>query len=247
MAIRALCWRELTRFYRDRGRVLGALGPPLLCWLFVGGGLGSSFRVEGVSYLQYFFPGTVLLAVLFTSIFANISVIEDRHEGFLQSVLVAPVPRLSLVLGKVLGGAAVGFSQGLILLALSPAAGFHPDPEGYALACAALALCAVGLGGLGFAFAWMLDSVHGFHSVMSLVLIPMWLASGALFAPSTAAPFLRLIISLNPLSYAVSALHQALVPAASSLALAPPALCLAFLAVFAAAALGFSAWTAREA
>src|SRR3972149_10598402 len=105
--------REVLRFVRQPGRVLGSLGTPLLFWLLLGSGFGRTFRppgmAEGMDYLTYFFPGTVLLVVLFTAIFSSISVIQDRTEGFLQGVLVAPVPRLAIVLGKVLGGATLGF------------------------------------------------------------------------------------------------------------------------------------------
>src|SRR5262245_11102954 len=103
--------RELVRFFRQKSRVIGALAPPVLFWFLIGSGLGKSFRVapmlesSGINYLQYFFPGTVTLIVLFTAIFSTISIIEDRREGFLQSVLVAPLSRASLVLGKIMGGA----------------------------------------------------------------------------------------------------------------------------------------------
>src|ERR1041384_8208853 len=118
--------REIVRFFRQRSRVIGALGPPILFWFLIGSGLGNSFHMglstpaEGINYLQYFFPGTVSLIILFTAIFSTISVIEDRHEGFLQSVLVAPLSRLSLVLGKILGGTTLAFVQALLFLCLAP-------------------------------------------------------------------------------------------------------------------------------
>ena len=101
----SLTWRELQRFVRQRSRIVGALGTPIIFWVLIGAGLGRSFTTEtisgGVSYLEYFFPGTLALILLFTAIFSTISVIEDRHEGFLQSVLVAPVGRMSIALGKI--------------------------------------------------------------------------------------------------------------------------------------------------
>lgn len=98
LAARTLCWREIVRFFRQRNRVIGALGQPILFWLLFGTGLSRSFRMSpgaenGQSFLQYYLPGTLVLILLFTAIFATISIIEDRREGFLQSVLVAPVPR----------------------------------------------------------------------------------------------------------------------------------------------------------
>src|SRR5450432_2047311 len=125
----SLCQRELVRFLRQRHRIIGALATPIVFWLLIGAGMGRSFHVEGLpggaseSYLQYFFPGTVLMILLFTAIFSTISIIEDRREGFLQSVLVAPVSRMAIVLGKVLGGAALAFLQAILFLILAPLIG----------------------------------------------------------------------------------------------------------------------------
>src|SRR5215207_3798067 len=119
----SLCHRELVRFLRQRHRIIGALATPIVFWLLIGGGMNRSFRADvpgGGNYLAYFFPGTVLMVVLFTAIFSTISVIEDRKEGFLQGVLVAPVTRMQIVLGKVLGGTVLAFGQGLIFLVLAP-------------------------------------------------------------------------------------------------------------------------------
>src|SRR5437879_8787652 len=131
LAAGTLWQRELVRVFRQRSRVVGALGPPILFWFLIGSGLGASFRLPGlaaasdagVTYMQYFFPGTVLLIVLFTAIFSTISVIEDRHEGFLQSVLVAPVSRSSVVLGKIAGGTTLAFVQGVLFLCFAPVVG----------------------------------------------------------------------------------------------------------------------------
>src|SRR5918993_5312260 len=123
----SLCHRELVRFLRQRHRVIGALATPIVFWLLIGGGMGRSFRVEGLpgggDYLRFFFPGTIVMILLFTAIFSTISVIEDRREGFLQSVLVAPVSRMSIVLGKTLGGTVLATLQGLLFLLLAPTIG----------------------------------------------------------------------------------------------------------------------------
>ncbi len=125
--------REIVRFLRQRSRVLAALGTPLLFWFFLGSGLGSSFRPQSLPvemhYLQYFYPGTLMLVILFTSIFSSISLIEDRKEGFLLSVLVAPVSRSGPVMGKILGGATLAFLQGLVFVALAPLAGLSLGVE----------------------------------------------------------------------------------------------------------------------
>jgi ABC-2 type transport system permease protein len=230
-AILTLWQRELVRFYRDRSRIVGALTPPIVFWFVIGSGAGASFQLGSMSFLQFFFSGTLVLIVLFTSIFSTISIIEDRREGFLQSVLVAPIPRLSIVLGKVLGASTVGFAQGMTFLAFAPLVGLHAG--GIPTAALALLLCSVGLTGLGFCIAWKLDSTQGFHAVMNLFLIPMWMLSGALFPLSTAPVWLRAMIRVNPVTYGVAALQQALTPGQPAAASLP--VCMAVLAVFAVA------------
>src|SRR5436190_15313097 len=117
-----LWWREVVRFYRQRTRVVGVIASPVLFWLVIGSGFGTSFRsgAAGQHYLDYFYPGALIMIVLFTSIFTMMSVIEDRKEGFLLSVLVAPVPRSAIVLGKVLGGTTLAAIQGMIFLVFAP-------------------------------------------------------------------------------------------------------------------------------
>ena len=126
-AVRALWWREVIRFFRQRSRLVSAIIQPLVFWLLLGGGLNASFRPpenpEGTSYIEYFYPGIITLVLLFTAIFATISVVQDRREGFLQGVLVAPVPRWCLVLGQALGGTTLAFLEGLLFLCLAPFAG----------------------------------------------------------------------------------------------------------------------------
>src|SRR5688500_12422589 len=125
----SLCRRELVRFLRQRNRVIGALATPLVFWLLIGAGMGRSFSAPvpggGGGYMEYFFPGTILMILLFTAIFSTISIIEDRREGFLQGVLVAPVPRLAIALGKILGGTILAFGQGLLFLLLAPTVGIR--------------------------------------------------------------------------------------------------------------------------
>ncbi len=124
----SLCWRELIRFVRQRSRIIGALATPILFWIVIGAGMGRSFRADmpgGSNFIEYFFPGTLVMILLFTAIFSEISIIEDRREGFLQSVLVAPVSRMAIVLGKVLGGTILATAQGLLFLLLAPLVGIH--------------------------------------------------------------------------------------------------------------------------
>ncbi|HSK79235.1 MAG TPA: ABC transporter permease [Thermoanaerobaculia bacterium] len=206
--------REIVRFFRQPSRVVGAAGSPLVFWLLIGSGLSGSFRLPGgpadLNYLEYFFPGTVVLVLLFAAIFSTISLIEDRHEGFLQGVLVAPVSRVSIVAGKVLGGATLAWLQGMAFLALAPLSGIRLTVTSGLAAAAVLAVLAVSMTAIGFAFAWVLDSVQGFHAVMNLVLIPMWLLSGAFFPLSGAPVWLSALMRADPLTYGVAALRWVL-------------------------------------
>ena len=249
-AMLTLWERDIVRFFRDKPRVIGGLVPPIVFWLLIGSGLGTGLRVpgapEGLNFLQFFYAGTLVLIVLFTSIFATISIIEDRREGFLQSVLVAPVSRLSIVLGKVMGSATVGLAQGGAFLLLAGAAGLHPGLSGYALAFAVLTLASVGLTGLGFCIAWVLDSSQGFHAVMNLFLIPMWMLSGGLFPAAGAPRLLRAVIAANPVSYAVTGLQRALLPSVVPADAASMGACLAILAAFSAVMLAACVYVASR-
>jgi ABC-2 type transport system permease protein len=201
--------RELKRFRRQRTRWVGALGTPLIFWLLIGSGIGASFRPPSatgadINYLEYFYPGTVLLVVLFTAIFSTFSVIEDRREGFLLSVLAAPVSRLAVVLGKILGGTTLALLQGILLILLAPLIGFRLNLVPVVFLAAALFGVAFWLTGLGFGLAWRINSAAGFHSIMNLVLVPMWLLSGALFPPDGASIWVRWVMAANPLTYGLA-------------------------------------------
>jgi len=157
-------------------------------------------------------------------------VIEDRNEGFLQGVLVAPVPRAVLVAGKVLGGATLAWLQGAAFLALAPLAGIPLTWGGAAAACGVMALLSLALTALGFAFAWQVDSTQGFHAIMNLVLVPLWLLSGALF-PATGGPlWLQWVMRANPLTYGVAGLRAAIEPGGLPPGLPSPAACAAIVA-----------------
>ena len=202
--------RELRGFYRQPSRIIGSLSTPLLFWLVLGSGFGSSLLAEDGGYARFFFPGTVALAVLFTSIFANISLIEDRREGFLLGALVAPVSRLALVLGKVLGSTTLGAVQGALLLPLAPMAGLSIDLAALPAVAGVLILMALGLTALGFCAAWWLNSVQGFHSIMNLLLLPMWLMSGGVFPVDGSSAWVRWVTAANPLAYGVAELRRLL-------------------------------------
>jgi len=211
-----LWWREVVRFYRQRARVVGVILSPLLFWIVLGSGFGTSFRSgQGAGqehYLDYFYPGTLVMIVLFTAIFTMMSVIEDRNEGFLLSVLVAPVPRAAIVLGKVLGGTTLAAAQGVIFLVFSPLVGIHMTLASFGLIVLTVFLVSFALTALGFAIAWPMDSTQAFHAIINLFLIPLWLLSGALFPLSKASGWIRWIMYANPLTYGVEALRILMYP-----------------------------------
>ncbi len=212
-----LWWREIVRFYRQRSRVVGVIASPVVFWLVIGSGFGTSFRSGDAAgqehYLDYFYPGALIMIVLFTSIFTMMSVIEDRKEGFLLSVLVAPVPRSAIVLGKVLGGTTLSTVQGLIFLLFAPFVGVHLNATDFLLVALTVFLVSFSLTALGFAIAWPMDSTQAFHAIINLFLIPLWLLSGALFPLAGASGWIRLLMRVNPLTYGVEALRSLLYPA----------------------------------
>jgi len=238
--------REMVRFVRQRNRVFSAIAQPALFWALFGAGFAGSFKMGGAGagdadFLEYFFPGTVVLVVLFTAIFSTISIIEDRREGFLQSVLVAPVSRAGIVLGKVAGGSSLALLQATAFLALAPLAGIHLTAANVALSFGALALVSFALTSLGVVVAWPMSSTQGFHAVMMLVLMPMWLLSGAFFPLSGGPTWLSWLMRANPLTYGVALFRRALYDGApASDALPSAALSLGVTLAFAAAAFGMA-------
>lgn len=242
LAVASLWRREMVRFYRDRSRVIGGLAPPVMFWFFIGSGLSGSFSAGGASgaalnYRQYFFPGTLVLIFLFTAVFSTISIIEDRKEGFLQSALVAPVPRLAIVLGKLLGATSLAFLQGLPFFAAAPLIGLHLDMGSLAVSVLFLIGTAFALAAAGFLIAWRLDSTQGFHAIMNMGLIPMWLMSGALFPIENLPGWLEALVKLNPITYCVAGLQHELFPPGALPGLPPLWLCATVVASFCGAML----------
>src|ERR1039457_595157 len=190
--------RELVRFWRQKSRVLGVVASPLVFWLLIG---------YGSNDLARFYSGALVLTVMFSAIFSTISIIEDRREGFLLSMLVSPAPRSSMVLGKILGSATLAWIQGLIFLAFAPLAGVSIRPLELIPVAAAILLISFTLTGLGFVIAWRMESTSGFHAIMNLLLVPMWMVSGSLFPMSTAHGWVKVVMWVNPLTYSISLLN----------------------------------------
>ena len=247
----ASLWRrEVVRFLRQPSRVVGALGTPVVFWLLIGSGLGRSFRppgtVEGedVHFLEYAFPGTLVLVLLFTAIFAMISIIEDRKAGFLQAVIASPASRTSIVLGKVLGSTTLALVQAVLVLLLAPLAGVPLTVTAALTTLAVLVLLSLGLSGLGFLIAWPMESMQGFHAIMNLGLMPMWFLSGALFPSQGASGWLRMLMTINPLTYGVSLARRALYAGSATGLAGQPSTALSLLVtiLFAALTIGASVY-----
>src|SRR5262245_1017297 len=251
LAIWALASRELIRFFRLRTRVIGALGQPVLFWLLLGARLHGSFPPPAwappdMTYQEYFFPGVAVLIVMFTAIFSTISIIEDRREGFLQGVLVAPVSRLAIVLGKLCGGAALAVLQAGLFLALAPLLNLSLSAAIAIEVLLFLVLLAFALTALGFLIAWPLDSTQGFHAIMSVFLMPLWLLSGAFF-PAGESGWLSWVICANPLTYGVAGLRRLLYAGESLPAgpgFPPLGVCVAVTFVFCLVCITISVWLA---
>ncbi|MFT5434609.1 MAG: daunorubicin resistance ABC transporter membrane protein, partial [Myxococcota bacterium] len=204
--IAALWRRDLLRLQRERSRWMGVVLQPLLFWLIIGSGMADTFAIAGagdVDYLEWFFPGILMMIVLFTVIFATISVIEDRQSGFLQGVLVAPGSRLAMVLGKVSGVVSMTLIQSALFLALMPLAGYSYLDVNWLTLLIAVVLSSAFLTGLGICMAWALPSAQAYHALMSVVLLPAWIVSGAMFPPPEG--WIQYVMMVNPLTYAVSA------------------------------------------
>ena len=198
LPVATLWQRELIRFWRQKSRVLGVVASPLVFWLLIG---------YGSNNLQQFFAGALVLTILFSAIFSTISIIEDRREGFLLSMLVSPASRASLVLGKILGAATLAWIQGLIFLAFAPLAGISIGITDLLALIGAVFLVSFTLTGLGFVIAWRMNSTQGFHAIMNLLLVPMWMVSGSLFPLATAHGWIKAIMWVNPLTYSISLLN----------------------------------------
>ncbi len=204
LPVMTLWKREVVRFARQRSRVMSALSTPLVFWLLLGSGFRASFRPpgapEGTGYLEYLYPGIIVLVLLFTAIFSTISIIEDRKAGFLQGVLVAPVSRTSIVMGQALGGATLALIQGALFLALAPIAGISLSLTAILGVIFVMALVAFALTSIGLTIAWRMESIQGFHAIMNLILMPVWFLSGAFFPAAGLPVWLGWLMGWNPLT-----------------------------------------------
>ncbi|MBX5466943.1 MAG: ABC transporter permease [Firmicutes bacterium] len=203
--------RELIRFVREPARIVGMVAQPLLYLILVGNGLAHGFQFRGagsVNYLAFMFPGIVAMSVLFTSVFSAMSIVWDREFGFLKEVLVSPVPRAAIAIGKALGGTTVAVAQGAVILILSPLVGIALEPGRYLAMLGVLALLALALNGLGILVASRMESMQGFQVVMNFLVMPLFFLSGALYPLRGMPGWLAALMQIDPVTYGVDALRH---------------------------------------
>lgn len=195
----ALARRELIKFWREKVRVLGFAAAPLLFWLVASAGFNDFTR---------FYAGSLALSLMFSAVFSNMTLIDDRKDGFLSGMLVSPAPRAAIVLGKTSGAATLAWLQSLLFLLFLPLAGLHPSFFDFLAALLVLAVISLLFTLLGFVCAWRMPSTQAFHGIINVVLLPMWMLSGSLFKLDEAHPVMHQLMRWNPLTYGVSLLDH---------------------------------------
>jgi ABC-2 type transport system permease protein len=204
--------RQLKRYTRSRVRIVASLGQPLLFLLGLGFGFGPVFQKAGQgNYIQFLAPGVIGMTILFTSIFSGIELIFDRQFGFLKEMLVAPVPRVLIMIGRTLGGATVAMMQGLIVVVICVLAGFRPSLTALPATFVFMALIAILFTSLGTAIASVLSDLQGFQMIMNFLVMPIFFLSGALFPLNNVPRVLAILAAIDPLSYGVDGLRRTLI------------------------------------
>jgi ABC-2 type transport system permease protein len=209
--IYVICMREFIKFFREKSRLLGTLARPVL-WLFVvGNGMSSLIRPHvGFSYLQFIFPGMIGMTILFSSIFSSISIVWDREFGFMKEMLVAPISRMSIVVGKAISGTLISVAQAVIIMVLIPFLGIRITFLQFSEVIAVSVLVSFCITSLGILIAARLTSFDGFNIIMNFLVMPMLFLSGAMY-PVTAMPVaLRQLTLVNPLTYGIDAFKHVL-------------------------------------
>jgi len=233
-AIYILWLRELKRYTRSRAQIVASIGQPLLYLLALGFGLGPVFRKAGEgSYLQFVAPGVIGMSVLFTSIFSGIGLLWDRQFGFLKETLVAPVPRLSIMVGKTVGGATVAILQGLLIMIVCLIAGFRPaHASTLPMALLFMVLIAIVFAALGTVIGSTLQNMQGFQLIMNFLVMPIFFLSGALYPLTNLPKLLAAITRIDPLTYGIDGLRGAFIGTAHFAPLTNTIVLVAVAAVF---------------
>jgi ABC-2 type transport system permease protein len=214
-AIYIIWYRDILRYWRDRWRLVASLSQPLLFLVVFGSGLSSALgggtlfgAGRGLSYIQFMYPGIIGMSILFTAIFGAMSIVWDREFGFLKEVMVAPIDRWAIAIGKALGGTTQAMIQGLILLVLAPFIGVKLSVLTVVELVPLAAVLAFGLSSFGVMLASMMKSLQGFQVVMNFLMMPMFFLSGALFPLSGLPGWMNVLTRIDPASYGIDPLRR---------------------------------------
>ena len=205
-----VAYRELLRFVQERSRILSSFGMPLLFLIIFGAGFSRIIGAltPGVDFIKFIYPGIVAMTVLMTSVFSGLSVVWDREFGFLKEVLVAPLSRTGIVLGKAIGGTTIATAQGIIMLVLAPMVGITLTPIMLIKVVSLLIIISLALSALGIVVASRMRSQQGFHIIVQLIVFPLIFLSGIFFPVNNVPVWLEIASKLNPLTYGVDAIRQ---------------------------------------
>ncbi|OGI15063.1 hypothetical protein A3K63_05200 [Candidatus Micrarchaeota archaeon RBG_16_49_10] len=203
--------REMIRYFRQKERIVATLTMPVFWLLIFGGSLRASVDVGGIDYRSFISPGVVAMSLMFTSVFSGVSIIWDRELGFMKEMLVSPVSRLSIVVGKALGTATTSLIQGIMVMLIAILLGLKVGLATFLLTVPLMLLISIGLVGIGISIGSLMNNVEGFQLIMNFIVMPMFFLSGALFPISNLPPTLKLITYLDPLTYAVELLRHVLI------------------------------------
>ena len=208
VAIYTLWLREMKHYFRARSRFLGSLATPIFWLAFVGIGLSSAFYSR---YLDFMFPGIIGMSILFTSTFSGVSVLWDKQFGFMKEIFVAPISRVSIVLGKMLGGVSIAMLQGICILLFSKIFGIKILLHGVIPSLFIMFLISASYVCFGLIFAARMEDPHGFQIIVNFLIMPMFFLSGALFPITKIPQWLKLLVCINPFTYGVDALRLCLI------------------------------------
>jgi len=212
MKIYIIWLRQIKRYFRSKSRLIGSIAQPLLFLLALGFGFGPIFqKAGGGNYIQFLAPGIIGMAILTTSLFSGVEIIWDRQFGFLREILVAPVSRLEIMIGRTLGGATVAVLQGIIIFLISFLVGFRPKVTFWPLSFIFMFLIAILFCALGTTIASLLTDIQGFQLIMNFLVMPLFFLSGALFPLQGLPQIFIKIASIDPLSYGVDGLRASLI------------------------------------
>ncbi|PRO67222.1 ABC transporter permease [Alkalicoccus urumqiensis] len=218
--IYAIWQRDLLKFFRDKARLFGSFTMPILFLLIFGGGLSGTMESmmgsmagagEGFNYVEFVFPGIVAMTLLMTSIFSSLSIIEDKDFGYMKEILVSPISRVSIAVGKMLGAATVATIQGIILFLLIPLLGLSYSIVSLLQVLPFMFLFAAALSGLGLLIASLIRSTQGFQMIVQVLVMPMIFLSGALFPINNMPAWMDIIVKLNPVTYGVDVMKKIMI------------------------------------